>query len=114
MTINYDDWYFNLNGTDRINLIKLFDNDIDNNVHHINMPVHQIIFHLKRGKVLDVKSFDDKKLKSYFSSMNNKDEYFLAERNWETNETKSCEFLEIPMLGRRIIDKITVKVVFRM
>lgn len=113
MTINYDDWYSNLNVIDRVNLIKLFDNDIDNNVYHINMPIQQIIFHVKRGKVLDVKLFDDKKLKSYFSSINNKNEYFLAERNCETNETKSCKLLEIPMLGRHIIDKTSVKVVFR-
>jgi hypothetical protein len=104
MTINYDDWYSNLNGIDRINLIKLFENDIDNNVCHINMSIQQIIFLVKCGKVLDVQSFDGKKLKSYFSSLNNKNEYFLAERNWETNETKSCELLEIPMLGRQIID----------
>lgn len=112
MTIDYDYWYTNLSITDRINLIKFHDNDIINNVYHINMPIQQIIFHIKRGKILYVKKFDEKILKIFFSSMNDENEYFLVERNLETNEIKTCKLFDVPMLGRQTIDNSIVKVVF--
>ncbi len=112
MTINYDDWYSNLSVNDRVNLIKMFENIINNNADLINMPIEEIIFHIKRGKILDVKSFNDKTLKTYFSSINNNSEYFLAEKDWETDTTISCKLFEIPMLGRQTIKEMTVKVVF--
>jgi hypothetical protein len=112
MDIDYDDWYSNLSIPDRIDLIKLYDNDIISNVYHINMPIQQIIFHIKRGKILYVKTFDEKTLKIFFSSMNDENEFVLVERNLETNEIKTCKLFDVPMLGRQTIDKPIVKVVF--